>query len=80
MRHGSDRTEAERCQRCAEVQDEILEAARRANNVDQFYGQLRARMSEASAELEAATGNGDPRRIPVDVEDDTESWSAFEGR
>ena len=83
MKHPTDRpTDAERCARCADVQDELIAVARRSNNLDQFFGQARARAAEVGAELESLTGNGDvtTKRIPVDVEDDTESWLAFEGR
>ncbi len=46
------RTEAERCARCAEVQQEVMEAAQRANNTADFYRRLKQRATIAQAELD----------------------------
>ncbi len=45
-------TEAERCARCAEVQQEVMEAAQRANNSADFFRRLKKRAIVAQAELD----------------------------
>ena len=44
----------ERCARCAEIQDEVLQAARRANNTAAFFANLKRATIKAEERADAA--------------------------